>query len=358
MNRKKVCLFGIFDPNYSRNRVLRSGFERLGYEVVLCRVDPEPGLKKYINLFKKGFKSRSEQYEHIIVAFPGHSVVWVAYLIWGRKIIFDAFLSLYNSNAEDRKVYSKWSFGAFKDWFLDFHATQLASLVLIDTNEHIKYFSRNFFLNPSKCIRVLIGADDEVFKPTNFVDKEEGFIVHFHGNFIPLQGISYIVDAVNCLRDIKDMKFSIIGDGSTYETIKNKIEKLSLEDNITLHGKVPIEEVARRMARAHVVLGIFGDTNKTDMVIPNKVYESIAQGKPTISAETSAIREVFSNKKDIILCQKADGKDLARVIKLLYNDPVLRRRVSVGARDTFSRHCTPEVIVSSLINDVKKRRKK
>ena len=38
---KTVCLFGIYDSNYARNRVLISGFKSNGYRVVECRVDPK-----------------------------------------------------------------------------------------------------------------------------------------------------------------------------------------------------------------------------------------------------------------------------------------------------------------------------
>ena len=45
----KVLFFGIYDPKYARNRVLREGFERNGWTVTEVRVDPREyrGLSKY-----------------------------------------------------------------------------------------------------------------------------------------------------------------------------------------------------------------------------------------------------------------------------------------------------------------------
>ncbi len=100
----KVCYFGIYNSEYSRNRVLISGFKKNGAEIYECRVGPRVGkAKKFINLYKEYKKIKHNKFDYVIVAFPGHSVVWLAWLLFGKRIIFDAFTSLYNSNVYDRK---------------------------------------------------------------------------------------------------------------------------------------------------------------------------------------------------------------------------------------------------------------
>ena len=51
----KVCYFGIFDPQNSRNRELIRGLRENGVEVVLCRIDPAEKFK-YWKLFQKHFQ--------------------------------------------------------------------------------------------------------------------------------------------------------------------------------------------------------------------------------------------------------------------------------------------------------------
>ena len=87
---KKVLFFGIFDPKYGRTRVLQLGFERNGYQVVECRVNPREhrGLRKYVILARLGLAARKEPHDLVLVNFPGHSVVWLARLLFGKKIIF------------------------------------------------------------------------------------------------------------------------------------------------------------------------------------------------------------------------------------------------------------------------------
>jgi hypothetical protein len=56
---KSICFFGIYDKNYSRNRVLARGFEAHGVHVIHASVDPRQfsSWKKYVELFKKAEKS-------------------------------------------------------------------------------------------------------------------------------------------------------------------------------------------------------------------------------------------------------------------------------------------------------------
>jgi|SRR3989344_2387302 len=152
---KRVLFFGIYDPNYSRNAVLMQGFRENGWEVVECRVDPKRvgGLQKYLQLWRSGKRIEREKFDLTIVAFPGHTVVWLARLLFGPKIIFDMFVSLYNSEVEDRGNGNKtWNY------FLDWYSVRLANRVLLDTNEYIKYTAKLVRIPKKKFIRVFVGS--------------------------------------------------------------------------------------------------------------------------------------------------------------------------------------------------------
>lgn len=355
---KKVLFFGIYDPDYSRSRVLMRGFRQNGWEVVECRADPRTngGFRKYLTLWREGQKARTNHFDLIIVAFPGQTVVWLARFLFGKRIIFDAFLSLYDSNVFDRKVYGAKSIGGLKDYFLDWYSVRLALRTLIDTSEHIKYFSETFHIPQNRFIRVLIGADDMVFsRKDGDEDKDEDkgkkpFVVEFHGTFIPLQGVEYIVEAAHYLNS-KNVIFNLCGSGQTFTEVKKSADELKVT-NVNFLGKVPFTELPPKIIEADVCIGILGSTEKTKRVIPNKVYECAAMGKAVITADSPAIREVFTNKKDMLFCAVADAKNLAEKIELLMNDRELRATISAGAARTFARVCSPRMIVAQLLSDL------
>ena len=352
---KTVCLFGIYDPNYARNRVLISGFKSNGYRVVECRVDPKlfPGIHKYRELFREYMKVRSEEFDYVIVAFPGQTVMWLGYILFGRRIIFDAFLSLYDSNVFDRKVYSKFSFFAFKDWFLDWYSCVLASRVLLDTQQHVEYFQEQFYISRKKFLVVPISADDSIFYPRDQKKSNQVFIVHFHGMFIPLQGIQYIVDAAEILKDEK-IVFNIIGKGQEFESIQRQVVKAGLEKTVLLLGKKEFEILPEYMANADVCLGIFGDTEKTKRVIPNKLYESVAMGRPVISADTRALREIFIDNENIFFCKVADATSLAEKIRWLMKNKEKAAIVAQNGYLLFKNKLSPRAVVRDLLGTLLK----
>jgi len=346
----KVCFFGIHDPNYARNRVLASGFRHNGYEVTDCCVDPKVylGMGKYFQLYKEFKKLKGENFDLVLIAFPGQTVVWLARILFGKKIIFDAFLSLYDSNVFDRKIYSKFSPRAWKDYFMDWNSCFFADKVLLDTDEHIKYFCETFHFTKDKFISVPIGADESIFYPREVKGGSSTFNVHFHGTFIPLQGVEYVVEAAGVLRD-ENIHFTLVGSGQDFCFIKDKVKSSGLESRFSFVGKVPMEKIPDYVALADVCLGIFGKTEKTKRVIPNKVYECIAMRKPVITAKSDAILQFFRDGEDIIMCKTSDGKDLADKLMILKSDKNLRVKISEGGYNLFKNNFTSTIIVKNLL---------
>lgn len=346
---KSICFFGIYDKGYSRSKILKRAFEENEYEVIECHVDPKThrGWRKYIALKDEWEKIPNKDFDHLIVCFPGHSVVWLARLLYKKPIVFDAFVSLFDSNVWDRKKYSPWHPKALYDLLLDYVSCRIAGTVILDTHEHIKYFHKEFKVPLSKCVRVLVGADEAIFYPRETKLENSPFVVHFHGSFIPLQGIEYIIEAARILKE-ENIVFNIIGKGQEYTKIRDLSNMYKLE-NITFIDPVPTTELPSYIERAHVCLGIFGHNPKTARVIPNKVYEYAAMGKPIISSSSSAIREVFTPNKDIVLCEVADGTEIAKRIMYLRDNEEIRNSLAKESSYTFASKLKAKVLGRELI---------
>ena len=331
---KQVCFFGIYDSNYSRNRVIRRSLEENGFNIVECNLDPKKYSKliKYLKLFQKAWSIRSTAFSFVLVAFPGHSVVWLAKLIFKGTIVFDAFLSVSDSNYNDRKVYNFISIRHFYDLFLDWSSCFFADVVILDTYEHIKFFNKNFMVSRSKMVRVLVGTSEDVFYPREGVINKQK-LIHFHGYFIPLHGVSHIIEAAKILEN-ENIIFNLIGKGQEYLMMKKKVADLNLT-NVNFIDPVTLSELPNYIKNADVCLGIFGDTPKVARVIPNKIYEYIAMGKIVISADTPAIRELFKDGENIVLCPSGDSENLAMKIKTILTDLEMNKKIGKNARILF-----------------------
>ncbi len=349
---KKVCFFGIYNPGYSRNRVLKSAFEKNGFEVAEVFVDPRqnPGFKKYTSLFKLYQSIKNEKFEHILVCYPGHSIVWLARILFGKRIVFDAFLSLYDANVNDRKLYSIYHPKAWYDWFLDWSSNHLANRILIDTYEHGKYLSRTFYIPRKKIIRVPVSTDETVFYPHERHSSKNPCTIHFHGTYIPLQGVRYILDAARILEN-EGVIFKLVGQGQEYVSMTAYARNLGLK-NVEFIDKVSLDQLPFFIAEADICLGIFGITEKAMRVIPNKVYECAAMGKPVITADSPAVREVFTSELNVILCSPGDGKSIAEAILKLKSNPQKMDRIGNEARKLFEIELSPKKLGERLLKDI------
>ncbi len=309
----RICYFGTYDPTYSRNKILISGLKQNDVEVLECRTDKR-GISKYFDLFKKHLRIR-KQYDVMVVGFPGFQVVILARFLTSKPIIFDAFVSMYDSVVLDRKQTGVGSIKSKYYWWLDKISITLPEIVLFDTQAHIDYAKREFGILDNKFERIFLGADTDVFYPrekSGWKLKGAKFKIGFYGHFIPLQGVEYIVRSAKLLADNADIVFEIIGDGQEKQKIVALADELDV-NNVNFYGNVTLSELSQMMSECDVCLGIFGNTEKTLRVIPNKVYECVALSKPVITGDSHAIREFFS-EEDLFLTEISSPESIAKNI--------------------------------------------
>ena len=358
----KVCYFGSFQENYQRNQIIRKGLAENNIRILECNIPFGMGLrfwKRYARLIAK-HKSINEDYDYLLVAEMNQKNMPLAFIIsrvYKKPLIFDPFISLYDSNVKDRKRVKANSLAALKCFYWDKISLKLADLIIADTYQHLRYFKEKFGVSEEQ-IRVLyVGSDDAIFHSEKIRAKNsEDFTIFFYGSFVPLHGIEYIVKAAYLLKK-ENVHFEILGNGQTYQEIRELENKLQ-PSNITFIPPVPVEELPYYLNKSDISLGIFGHTAKTQRVIPTKVYNSMAMRKPVITGDTPAIREVFLDRKNILLCKCANEESLAETILELKEDQELRRKIAETGYRLVSEKFTPKDIGLGLIgilNEIKKK---
>lgn len=350
----RVCFFGIYDPAYPRNRVLVRGFEENGYEVKHCSVSPRnhKGFFKFFALVREYMYLRDRKFDLVIVAFPGHTILWLARLLFGGCIIFDAFVSLYGSNVEDRKLYAGKSIRGVRDWLLDWYSLKFSPIILLDTDAQIKYVSKKFHVPVQKFRRVFVGTDDLVFRPRDHRKEDGRFIVHFHGTFIPLHGVRYIVEAAKLLESHKDIFFEIIGSGQEKENIDTFVKRLGGVKNIRWLSWLSYDDLAGSISASDICLGIFGITDKASVVIPNKVFEAMASKRACITMNSVAMEELVTDGETMVLCPSGDSQGLAEKILFLRENRAIMDQIAENAYELFTKECTPSILVKRLLATV------
>lgn len=374
----KILYFGTYSrgEEYARNLALIEGLKKAGCEVQEChqelwsehqdKMEAVRGglysliqlLRSYFLLLKKYFRVE-KNFDYMFVGYIGHLDVFLARLlkIFHKKpIVFDTFYSLYDTMIKDRKLYSEQSLKARALKLIDRWSVKCSDLALLDTQAHIKYFAEEFGLEESKFIAVPLGVDENNFYPRAVSETSERFEVLNYSSYIPLHGLEVIIDCAKILEKEKekDIHFTLIGKGQLYPRIRERAQRLGLE-NVEFIEWLSHQELVERAVKADVLLGIFGTTEKALRVIPYKVYEALALAKPVITEDSPASRELLEDGKHCLLSPPGAPQALAEKILLLKSNPELRERIAQEGHKLFLEKCSWGKIGERIVTELKNR---
>ncbi len=350
----KICYFGIYDSSFSRNKVYRQGFKHLGVEVIECR-NNAPGLKKYLRLWSDHRKIKNN-YDAIIVGYPGHLVVPLARLISKKPVIADLLGSMYDA---EKHSHGKSIFHLFKLRLIDRLAIMFADKVLLESESQKKYFEETFGKSDKYAV-VYTGADEEVFgldrKPVETVSVYGGnsdgkFQVLFRGKFTPECGIASIIRAAEILKEDKNITFKFLGRGYLLPMVESMIKEKNLT-NIELTTKyLSLDEMRSSISGASLYLGQFEENDRLKRTIPHKLFEALALGVPYLSSDKAvAAQELIVDGKTGFITSSSDEKIIADKIRYLSKNPDLLKTVAGNGRALYESKLSPTKLAERIIS--------
>lgn len=338
----RVVYWGTYDKGKPRNRILINGLRSNGVEVVECNTNLWAGIEDKTQLSSKWQKILivfkwilsypsliyrfliTTRIDCVVVGYLGHFDVLILWLFAKLKrvpVVWDAFISLYDTIIEDRKICSPDSLVAKIIYFIELLACKASNLVVLDTNAHANYFIEKYGMDEQKCVAVFVGVEPEKFPIISDSSKKQDnkhFRILFYGQFIPLHGIPYIVEAAELLKSYRDIYWTIIGDGQEASKVKTLLSSKALPQ-LTWIRWVDYDDLKEHIYKADVCLGIFGTTEKASRVIPNKVFQIISCGKAVITRDSLAIRELIPEMEPgIYIVNAGDPQQITDKIKYIY----------------------------------------
>ncbi len=344
----KICYFGAYRLDSCRNTNYITGLRQNTIRVIEC-FDHSSGLIKYCKLFIKHWKIRNN-YDVMITGYPGHLTVLLAKLISRKPVIFNAMASLYEANIISKRKYSKRSFMAWRIWLTDWLVFKCADLVLVETNKQKAYLIKKFRIRPNKFVRLFTGADDSIFYPDTKIKKNNKFTVLFRGKFLPEAGVKHILEAAKILEK-KGANFLLIGGGLLGKEITEQIKSLNLKNLEPISKRrFKAKELREKMLTAHVSIGQIENHERLKRTIPYKAFESLALKLPYITGNALGIKELLKDRKNCLMVNLADPKDLVKKIMELKNSPELRKKITENGYKLYKEKLTPRALGKELLN--------
>jgi len=345
----KICYFGTYRSEYSRNQIMIEGLQRAGVEVVICHEPLWHSIEDRVQIASGGWSKPAfwlrifrcyrdltrkyltiGDYDILVVGYPGQlDVFWARLLSWLRKkpLVWDILNSMFLIMTE-RGIAKRHSFTASLVHFAERIACRLPDLLLLDTVQFINWFHHEYNA-PIKRFRVVpIGVDindlPNALATSEVIERTPDgiFRVIYYGTFIANHGVDIIIESARLLQDDYQIHFEIIGTGPTREAVESLVKRYDIR-NVTLFDWMSKEKLAVRIAQADLCLGAFGNTLQASLTNNNKVYEAFSLKKPVITGKSPALPTDLIHGIHLYLCDRGNPKALAKAIRILKGDPEL-----------------------------------
>ena len=194
--------------------------------------------------------------------------------------------------------------------------------MLLDTNAHAAYVADLFRLPASRLGAFWVGAETSQFPRAVTPPPTAPVRVLFYGQFIPLHGLDIIVKAIALIAarsDAPALHFTIVGSGQEQPRIDALIRASGL-DAIERIDWVDYHRLAELIAQSSICLGVFAADGKAARVIPNKVFQIMAVGRPLVTMDSPALREIARPGPALRLVPPGDAAALADALIAMGRD--------------------------------------
>ena len=370
----RIAYFGTYDPAYPRNRVLLAGLRAAGATVVeydaplsaeltAARMTTVVGAGQLASELARAHlrlaagHRRGVTFDVVLVGYPGHLSVpfaWAVARFRRAPLVFDPLVSLYDTFVGDRGlvggqgVAARTAVAAVRA--ADRLAFRLPDLVLADTEAHAAYYREALGVRGDATAVVPVGALPVAAATGSArnLAPDEPMVVFQYGKWSPLHGAETVLAAAELLRErAVPVRFVMAGEGQLSGELRRRVADRGLT-NVEWLGMLSHAELRRRTLAADVCLGVFGTSAKAARVVPNKVYDALACGRPIVTADTPAAREVLRDGEEALLVPAGSAEALAAAIERL-RDGGERLRLGTNALALYRERFTPLVLGAALL---------
>ena len=200
------------------------------------------------------------------------------------------------------KILTRWSKNAYNK----------ANLITCSSKSFKNYFINELSLNKDKKFLYLPSYAESNYENIKS-KKDKIFDLVFAGNIGPAQSVETIVEAANLLKDKKNIKFHIVGDGLSRKTCEDLANSYKL-NNIIFYGYHPVEDMPKYYEIADAFLITMVNNEVVNSTLPAKLQSYMVAGKPIIGAISGEVYNVINEAKCGLCCESLDYETLAKLI--------------------------------------------
>lgn len=192
-------------------------------------------------------------------------------------------------------------------------------------------------ISAEKQMVITNGANLDLYQrnqPQNGIKKElelsDKFVVGYIGTHGMAHGLDFILD---CARDLEDTHFHflLIGDGAEKLNLREQARLHRLK-NVTFHDPIPKNQVPYYLSIIDVSLVPLKKSELFKTVIPSKIFESSAMGKPILLGVEGQAQEIIEHYEAGLCFEPENKLDFIEKLTLIRDDQDLYHKITLNQK--------------------------
>jgi glycosyltransferase involved in cell wall biosynthesis len=238
------------------------------------------------------------------------------------------------------------------EWLERFSYAKARRILLVSRGFHDRLLERGF--PPERLQTVLLGADGRYYadaQPDTAFLAAHGLagktVAVYAGAHGDANGLPQVLEAAEHLRDRPDIAILLIGDGKAKPQLQAVAAERKLS-NVFLLDPVSKYRLPGVLMACHIGLMILKQISRPRWVTPNKVFDYMFAGLPTIVNFPGTTAELVAADGVGVVSAPGSAEDLAAKIRHWADHPDLRQAVGRLAREVAWQKYDRKMIAAQL----------
>jgi len=235
---------------------------------------------------------------------------------------------LKNQLRQARSTYEKARRILWSPWIMQEVVAKRADRIIVVSETSRIDVEEAFDLDPARIRTVYNGIDTDTFRPLPGVERQPDKLLYVGNSEDRNKGARYFLKALDLLKDELDFRVTFVDNFKhNLKLAPRLVDEYGLNSRVDFTGRIPTDDLVRHYNEAKLLV-----TSSVHEGFGLPLAEAMSCGTPVVGTEIGAFREIVEHGASGWLVPASSPEALASAIRMMWNDPDLRRKLGEGGR--------------------------